>query len=89
MQLIKTNFDLNIFNGRPLASLVRLTQNDFRPPPVKQAARFTGQAPEKKAARFTGQAWPDIIAVALRANLKPFVLSQLCSFNLIGEAMVT
>jgi hypothetical protein len=77
MQSIKTNFDLNIFNGRPLASLVRLTQNDIRP------------TPEKKAARFTGQAWPDIIAVALRANLKPFVLSQLCSFNLIGEAMVT
>jgi hypothetical protein len=26
MQLIKTIFDLNLFNGRPLASLVRLTQ---------------------------------------------------------------
>jgi hypothetical protein len=43
----------------------------------------------KQAARFTGQAWPDIIPVALRANLKPFGLSQLCSFNLIREAMVT
>jgi hypothetical protein len=41
----------------------------------------------KQAARFTGQAWPEIIPVALRASLKPYVLSQLCSFNLIHEAI--
>ena len=33
--------------------------------------------------------WPDIFAVALRANLKPYFLSQIFSFNLIREAMVT
>jgi hypothetical protein len=64
-------------------------RHNIRPTPEKQAARFTGQAPEKKTARFTGQTWPDIIPVALRANLKPYLLSQLCSFNLIREAMVT
>ena len=67
--LINMGFDTIIFNRRPLASLVRLTQT------------ISGRLPNPAAG-----AWPDIIPLALRANLKPFV--NIHSLIIIREAMV-
>jgi len=55
------------FNSRPLASGFALRAT------TRQVARLTD-------ADNIRPTWPDIILVALRANLKPFVLFQLYSF---------
>ena len=72
------SFDCNLFNCRLLASGFALRAT------TRQVARSTHAdnirpTLEKQASRFTGQAWPDIIRVALRANLKPLVPFQLDS----------
>jgi len=75
--------DSILFNSRPLASGFALRAT------TRQVARSTDAdnirpTPEKQASRFAGQAWPEIILVALRANLKPVVLFQLYSLFILN-----
>ena len=65
------SFDSIIFNSRPLASGFALRAT------TRQVARST----DADSIRPT---WPDIIPVALRANLKPFVLFQLYSLFILN-----